>query len=77
MTDPTDPMPVFTIKAKDRLALDTIRVYRALCEERGLTVQASEVGKALREIRLWQERNPERLQLPDHRHIPVDVGGAS
>lgn len=71
----TDPMPVFTIKAKDRLALEAIRAYRRLCVEHGLTAQAREVGQAMHEMRSWQERNPDRLQLPDHAHIPVNANG--
>lgn len=66
-----DPMPVFVIKGKDKLALDAIRAYRALCEERGLREQAREVGKALREMRLWQQRNDAAMQLPDHPHVPA------
>lgn len=69
----TDPMPVFTIKAKDRLALATVEAYRAICENAGLTEQASEVAKAWLEIRDWQRRNPERMQFPDHRHVPVSA----
>ena len=30
MSEPTDPMPVFVIKAKDALALATIERYRRL-----------------------------------------------
>ncbi len=70
MTTP-DPMPVFTIKGKDRLALDAIKAYRALCEANGLTDQAREVGKAHREMRLWQARNAAAMQLPNHPHVPV------
>ena len=64
-------MPVFVIKGKDRLALEAIRAYRALCEAHGLTDQAREVGKAHREMREWQRRNPAAMQLPDHPHVPA------
>ena len=70
----SDPMPVFTIKAKDELAHEAVRAYRRLCVEHGLTDQAREVGKAMQEMRLWRERNPDLLQLPDHAHVPVDRG---
>lgn len=66
-----ESMPVFTIKAKDLLAIDVIDAYIALCYHRSLNEQAAEVWKAREEIRVWQEANPERLQLPDHPHIPV------
>lgn len=69
-----DPMPVFTIKAKDALSVDAIDHYMALCQQRGLAAQAAEVWKAREEIRLWQERNADRVQLPDHPHVPVDGG---
>lgn len=64
-------MPVFVIKGKDRLALDTIRAYQALCTDHGLTEQAREVGKAYREVLDWQRWNPGALQLPDHPHVPA------
>lgn len=67
----SDPMPEFTIKAKDRLALDTVAAYRQLCIDNGLMEQAIEVTRAYVEINRWQQRNPERLQLPDHKHVPV------
>lgn len=67
-----DPMPVFTLKAKDKLALDVIRAYQVACDDEGLDAQADEVGKAIAEFEAWQGRNPGRLQLPDHSHVPVD-----
>jgi hypothetical protein len=69
--DDADPMPIFVIKAKDRLALDAVRAYRALCEEHGLNWQAREVGKAHREMREWQDQHRDRMQMPDHRHVPA------
>lgn len=71
MHDVDDPMPVFVIKGKDKLALAAIRAYRALCEEHGLTEQAQEVGKAHREMRGWQRRNAASMQIPNHPHVPV------
>jgi hypothetical protein len=66
-----DPMPVFVIKGKDKLALEAIRAYRRLCEHYGLRTQAREVGKAHREMREWQQRNRAAMQLPDHPHVPA------
>lgn len=67
----TDPMPVFTIKAKDRLALDTIHHCYWLCEKAGLTEQAAEVRKAIDEMVGWRVRNHDAVQMPDHLHVPV------
>lgn len=66
-----DPMPVFTIKAQDLLADDTIRAYFDLCVAAGLRSQADEVLAARTEIREWQTRNRDRMKLPDHHHRPV------
>ena len=67
----TYPMPVFTIKAKDKLALDTIARYRDLCLRAGLLAQAAEVEEAYEEFMVWQASNPERVKLPDHKHVPA------
>lgn len=67
----TDPMPVFTIKAKDILAGPAIRQYRELCAAYGLHDQAVEVDKAVAEIVEWQNRNLGAVKLPDHPHVPV------
>ncbi len=64
-------MPVFTIKAKDRLAIHAIEAYQRLCQNLGLEGQAAEVAKAIREMVLWRRRNPELVQMPDHRHVPA------
>jgi hypothetical protein len=69
--DSADPMPVFTIKAKDRLASAAILAYYDLCVVSGLASQATEVSKALRETRHWQARHRDEVQMPDHRHLPV------
>ena len=42
-----EPMPVFAIKAKDDLALDTVRHYAELCRSAGLAAHAVEVEKAV------------------------------
>lgn len=67
-------MPVFTIKAKDRLALAAVAAYARLCTDYGLFDQAEEVGKAYDEIAVWQQRHADLVKLPDHPHVPV--GGA-
>lgn len=66
-----DPMPVFTIKAKDYLALRTVDAYRAFCDELGLDEQAREVELAFAEMDEWRQRNPGEVKLPDHKHVPV------
>ncbi len=63
-------MPVFTIKAKDALALEAVTAYRDLCTKYGLHGQASEVQLALNELELWQQDHEDELQLPDHAHVP-------
>lgn len=64
-----DPMPVFTIKAKDLLAVEAIEAYAELCRENGLHWQAEEVDKAINEIRAWQRRHAGEMKLPDHQHV--------
>jgi hypothetical protein len=64
-----DPMPVFTIKAKDRLALFAVAAYAALCDDHDLHRQSAEVRKAIAEMRDWQERHPDLVQWPDHPHV--------
>lgn len=66
-----DPMPVFTLKGKDRLTLSTIQAYQAACESAGLAEQARQVGEAFDEIAGWQSRNRGLLHYPDHTHVPV------
>jgi hypothetical protein len=68
-----DPMPVFVIKAKDKLAASTIECYLAYCEDEGLDEQAEEVRKALDEIEAWQSRHSDAMKLPDHPHVPVSA----
>lgn len=67
----SDPMPVFTIKAKDLLALCAIARYRTECEVNGLFDQAREVEKAMAEFERWQQRNPDLMKMPDHEHVAV------
>ena len=67
MTDPT--MPVFVIKAQDKLAVRAVEAYRQLCLQLGLDEQAGQVELALDEIKEWRQANPTRVKLPDHRHV--------
>jgi hypothetical protein len=64
-------MPVFTLKAKDDLALPTMRDYWHRCQRAGLTEQAAEVQKAIIEAFNWRSAHREQCQLPDHKHVPV------
>jgi len=68
-----DPMPVFTIKAKDKLAVAAIYAYRDLCFKHGLGPQALEVEKAIAEMRDWRRHNRGHVAMPDHQHVPVAV----
>jgi hypothetical protein len=64
-------MPVFVIKAKDKLAVKAVIGYQERCLEAGLDHQADEVRKAVSEIVEWQRRNPALVQTPDHDHVPA------
>lgn len=66
-----DPMPLFTIKAKDKLAVLAVEHYAQLCREHGLSEQAVEVDRAADELIDWRERNPGQVKLPDHPHVPA------
>lgn len=68
---PDDPMPVFVVKGKDRLAPSAVDAYFTLCLAQGLGTQAAEVADAAREIREWQSRHPELVKIPDHKHVPA------
>jgi hypothetical protein len=66
-----DPMPVFTIKAKDRLAVHAVTYYRHLCATYGLDEQGEEVCKVIAEMLAWRRRNPHLVHMPDHAHVPA------
>jgi hypothetical protein len=68
----SDPMPVFTIKARDALAVPTLRAYEEECLLHGLDDQAFQVRQARVEISLWQQRNINETKLPDHVHKPAE-----
>lgn len=72
-TTDQDPMPVFTIKGKDMLALSTIKAYREACASYGLHDQAAEVDKAIAEMAAWQRRNVSALKWPDHEHVDASA----
>lgn len=72
MTQPDlDPMPVFSLLAQDRLALQAMNAYHSACIEHGLIDQAEQVRKAMHEFHGWRQRNPARMKLPDHEHVPA------
>jgi hypothetical protein len=73
----SDPMPVFTIEAKDALAVGTLYHYQRECRVHGLDDQAAEVGKAITEMYEWQNRHLDQVKLPDHEHVPATGEGAS
>lgn len=68
-----DPVPVFVIKASDRLALRAIYAYQNLCFQYGLSGQAAEVEKALEEMRLWRADHLDQIKMPSHVHVPVAI----
>lgn len=69
--DVVDSEPRFVIRGQDALALVAIERYRVECEVRGLFGQRDQVQRAKQEIAGWQRRNPDRVKLPDHVHVPV------
>lgn len=69
-------MPVFTIKAKDLLAVEAIEAYRDLCVKYSLTDQADEVDEAIKEVAAWQQANPALTKMPDHCHVPTGARSA-
>lgn len=66
-----DPMPVFVIKGKDKLAPRAVDAYAQLCDTLGLDEQRREVELAAEEIRGWQQRHRDLVKLPDHPHVPA------
>lgn len=64
-------MPVFTILAKDRLAIRAVEAYRRLCLEVGLDEQARQVELAIGEMHRWRETHWQQVLLPDHTHVPA------
>jgi hypothetical protein len=66
-----DPMPVFTIKADDVLAVRAIRMYLDLCDELGLVDHRVEVRRALIEVEDWRRQHRDQLRVPYHVHKPA------
>ena len=66
-----DPMPVFVLKAKDKIAPLIVARYAEACLARGWDDQAAEVERALDEINEWRERHFDLVKAPDHKHVPV------
>jgi hypothetical protein len=72
LTSTGQAMPVFTIKAQDKLAIRAVEAYRRLCVDAGLDEQVLQVDLAIGEMLHWRGANPDRVRLPEHRHIPPD-----
>lgn len=66
-----DPMPVFVIKAKDKIAPLIVAQYAEACRARGWDDQAAEVDKALDEINEWRDRHRDLVKVPEHKHVPA------
>lgn len=64
-----DPEPVFVFRAQDQLALSAIATYYSACLINGLTEHAAEVQKAMHDFQDWKTRNPERMKMPDKKHV--------
>lgn len=62
-----DPdMPVFTLLAKDRLAVETVAFWMQRAREEGVNDEKlSKVQKHLDALVAFRESHPERMQLPD------------
>lgn len=56
--------PVFIIRAQDRLAAGAVASYLDSAMAVGARNQ-ERVAEALREIKLWQQANRNRVKLPD------------
>lgn len=65
-----DDMPVFVLKAQDMLAMTAIDEYHNACLKAELHDHAEQVEMALVEFQDWQAANPERMKMPDHKHVP-------
>lgn len=63
------PMPVFVVKAQDRLAPDAIAAYSKLCLDGDLLGQWAEVQSALAEVVVWQQMHPDLVKTPSHKHV--------
>jgi len=61
-----DDEPVFLIRAKDRFAMDILRVYHDLCVKAALPVaQLESLAKADAEVRDWRLKHADRVKNPD------------
>jgi heterodisulfide reductase subunit C len=69
-------MPVFAIKARDNLAVDTVIFYRDLCIRHGLREQAAEVHKAILEMVNWRAAHSDECKMPDHKHASAGEPGS-
>ncbi|HZN73094.1 MAG TPA: hypothetical protein VFC00_15610 [Micromonosporaceae bacterium] len=76
-TNDRDPMPVFTLKAQDVFTPVVVMRYHELCVDAGLYKHGIEVSRAYDEIMAWRERNPDKVKVPYHKHVPVDMGQPS
>lgn len=59
--------PIFVIRAKDALAIPTVRAYYRECVEHGRLDQSRHVDAAIQELIEWQEDHP--VKYPDHEHV--------
>lgn len=64
--------PEFTIKAKDRFAIQIMAHYRRICIHHGLRDQAHEVLLAIRDMTAWRAVHFDEVHFPDHQHVSVE-----
>ena len=57
-----DDEPVFVLRAKDDLAVQTLEYYQEFTETDPF---ASEVDKCLKAFQEWQAANPDKVKEPD------------
>lgn len=62
-----DPeMPVFTLLAKDALAIETVEFWLKLAVESGVNqTKISKVQEHLEWLIEWRQAHPERMHIPD------------
>lgn len=64
-----DPMPRFVLLGKDKHTPETILAYAHACDRAGNHAQHDEAVKAYYEMLEWQQRNPDKVKEPDHKHV--------
>ena len=53
--------PVFLLRAKDKLAPNTVRQWAAMCYENGRNDEGERAMQWATEMEIWQTKNPSKL----------------